>query len=190
MSQSNTFLGLVPWSLSLEDLESKNVEFIARYTCQVEDAHVPLCIQNLHGVHVAVCRTNGNGKCGLHAVLGVPNARELKVTDERALLLRIFNGTYSDLRTRMLQQALLGRSSAVETLDYVSSKIWPSFIKPFLEYELKGKKTAISRERSLYEDEMTKDNELLHTLRSHYWIQEHARQHEQDRKVYGSDSSV
>ena len=86
-----------PWLLSFEDIGRENVEFGGHYTCQAAEAHVPLCIKKLDGVNVAVCRTNGNGKCGLHAVLGVPSARELKVNDERALLVRLFSETYGNV---------------------------------------------------------------------------------------------
>ena len=117
-------------------------------------------LKNSHGVNVAVCRTNGNGKCGLHAVLGVPSARELKVNDERALLLILFSEIYGNVRTRLLQEDLLTGSEAVQALDDVWSKIWTEFINPLMEQDIKGIRPKPDTERRLYGAELAKDNEL------------------------------
>ena len=150
VSNSNASPRLVPWFLSLEDIQKENVGFDAHYTCQVAEAHAPSCIKDFHGVNVALCRTNGNGKCGLHAVLGVPSARELKVNDERALLLRLVSETHGNVRTRLQQEDLLTGSDDVQALDDVWSKFRTEFINPLMEQEIKGIRLEADRERSLY----------------------------------------
>ena len=135
VSNSSTSPRLVPWFLSLEDTQREHVGFGAHYTCRVAEAHAASCIKEFHGVNVALCRTSCNGKCGLHAVLGVPSARELKVNDERALLLRLFNETSGNVRTRLQQEDLLTGSEAVKALEYVWTQIQTEFINPLMEQE-------------------------------------------------------
>ena len=75
MSNSSVYFPFVPWELREEDIAVGAVEFFDYYTCYVGDSDAPPCIKNLHGMKVTLCKTNANGKCGLHAVLGVPNSR-------------------------------------------------------------------------------------------------------------------
>ena len=104
MSNSSVYFPFVPWELREEDIAVGAVEFFDYYTCYVGDSDAPPCIKNLHGMKVTLCKTNANGKCGLHAVLGVPNSRQLKVKDERELLVTLLKGTYDSVKSRWHNQ--------------------------------------------------------------------------------------
>ena len=70
--------------------------------------------------------TNGNGKCGLHAVFGEPSGNgELKVASEAQLIRRIL---LSDLVG--MQNKLNARGK--ELLTKVTSGIWLQFICPYM----------------------------------------------------------
>ena len=103
MSNSSVYFPFVPWELREEDIAVGAVEFFDYYTCYVGDSDAPPCIKNLHGMKVTLCKTNANGKCGLHAVLGVPNSRQLKVKDERELLVTLLKGTYDSVKKTLAQ---------------------------------------------------------------------------------------
>ena len=186
MRSSNTQSPLRPWELREEDIASGAIELLDQYTCFVGDCDAPPCIQKLHSTKVTLCKTDGNGKCALHAVLGVPYLRKLKVKDERGVLLTLFNGSYGNVKSRLLQQDMDTGTSGVVVLDNVFSEIWPSFIQPCMELEIKGNITDSAQdrqERCYYETEIRKDSNLMNTFRNAYLVQEEARAVQEDRKV-------
>ena len=70
--------------------------------------------------------TSGNGKCGLHAVFGVPSAnRELKVASEAQLIRRILPSDMLAMQNKLSE-------SGKELLTKVTSGIWPQFICPYM----------------------------------------------------------
>ena len=186
MSTSSAYFPLMPWVLREEDITSEAVKLFDYYTCYVGDNDAPQCIKNLHGTIVNLCKTNANGKCGLHAVLGIPTSGQLKVKDERELLMTLFKGTYDNVRSRLLQQDMDNGTSALDVLDNVFSEIWPSFIQPCMDFEIKGNRTDSAQdqqERCLYEKEIRKDNNLMDSLRDAYLVQEQTKKMQEDRKV-------
>ena len=186
MSNSSAYSSLLPWVLREEDIASGAVEFFDSYTCYVGDNDAPQCIKNLHGIHVTLCKTNANGKCGLHAVLGIPTSGQLRVKDEREVLLTLFKGTYDNVKSRLLQQDVDSGTSALVVLNNVFSEIWPSFIQPCMDFEFKGNRTDSAQdqqERCLYEKEIRKDNNFMDSLRDAYLEQEHTKKMQEDRKV-------
>ena len=87
------------------------------------------------------------------------------------------------------------RSAATETsamcvLDNVFSEIWPSFIQPLMELDLQGKNTDSAQdgqERLCYEREISKDANLMDTLRNAYLLQQQAKALKDETKVYESE---
>ena len=186
MSNCGVSFPLRPWELREEDIASGAIELFDHYTCYVGDSDAPPCIQNLHSMKVTLCKTDGNGKCALHAVLGVPYSRKLKVKDEREVLVTLFRGSYCNVKSRLLQQDIDSGTSALVVLDNVFSEIWPSFIQPCMELEIKGNITDSAQdrqERCYYEAEIRKDSNLMNTFRNAYLVQEQSRAVQEDRKV-------
>ena len=71
--------------------------------------------------------TNGNGKCGLHAVFGEPSgAGELKVANEAHLIRRILPSDMVALQNKLSERGK-------ELLAKVTSAIWPHYICPYME---------------------------------------------------------
>ena len=91
-----------PWELSEKDCADRVVLLQNCYSCSVSADGVPDCVRELHGVVMWLSRTNGNGKCGAHAIFGVPISGEIKVADERALVLKYFGRSFCDLRAQVL----------------------------------------------------------------------------------------
>ena len=70
--------------------------------------------------------TNGNGKCGLHAVFGEPSANgELKVASEAHLIRRILPSDIVAMQNKLSERGK-------ELLAKVTSGIWPLCICPYM----------------------------------------------------------
>ena len=156
-----------PWELSEKDCTEQAVCFETRYTCHVEDDAAPDCVRALHGVEMRVCLTNGNGKSGIHAIFGTPVGREIKVANERDLVLQLFGRSYADLMAQVMAKNPLRVETHV-VVKNIFSKIWPSFIQPKLEQEFKDAQYEPDAERSIYERELEKDVRFCQDLRDFY----------------------
>ena len=171
-----------PWELSEEDCTDGAVCFDSCFTCHVENDAAPDCVRALHGVVMRLCITNGNGKCGIHAIFGTPVGREIKVANERDLVLKLFGRSYADLLSQVISKNPLRVETHVQLLQNVFSKIWPSFIQPKYEQEFKDAQYEPFAERSLYERELEKDVCFCQDLRDFYLHKTNAEANEARRK--------
>ena len=170
------------WVFDERDCRERSVRFLGSYSCHVAAAEVPPCVRELDGVAVKKCQTNGNGKCGMHAIFGVPISGELKVADERSFVLNMLGRSYSEIRAELLAVDVQYVACNLQILDNVVSKIWSSFIQPKFELEYKGIRSGASVERRLYEEEFVKDPGLCDAMRDHYLGQVHRAAEQDSRK--------
>ena len=106
--------------------------------CEVLMGHTGRCVfpddeddnvaRQLQGREHMKVETNGNGKCGLHAVFGKPSpAQELKVTDAAHLIRSILPTSLHELRQRL---DLPGEVLLAKVL----TKIWPEFVCSYFQH--------------------------------------------------------
>ena len=129
-----------------------------------------------------LCITNGNGKCGIHAIFGTPIGREIKVASERNLVLSLFRRSFADLKAQIQSKSPLMVATHLQLLQNVFSNIWPSFVKPKFEQEIKNVQHEPFAERTLYERELGKDLRLCQDLRNFYLHNVSAEANETRRK--------
>ena len=113
------------WSIDKPCMRDCGVQVLHGGICRVpEDVGIE-SVRQLDGVLMSKICTNGNGKCGLHAVFGWPDAfQELKVEEHASFIQTLLPSTHIEIQ-EMLSQAGKRR------LAIVLSDIWPSYISTF-----------------------------------------------------------
>ena len=85
-------------------------------------------VNSLNGTICLPADTNGDGKCGLHAVFGEPNAyRELQIGSIDTFFKDLWSSSYDDA------WSTLGSDTERLLLDNVVSSIWPELVVPFFQ---------------------------------------------------------
>ena len=123
----NTLLRPEIWEVTMPCVRDNEIE--PRPACRY---HVPPDVRPdiftaLRNVNMARTPTNGNGKCGLHAVFGWPDAhQEVKAKNHDALIRGILSSSCFGL-----QQKLGGAGR--KRLVHVLTDIWPSYASTFFD---------------------------------------------------------
>ena len=115
----------VLWVIDKSCLRDGGVRALHGGICRVSEDVAAEAIRSLNGVRKSKISTNGNGKCGLHAVFGWPDAfQELKVEEHARFIQTLLPATRIELHEIL---SLAGN----DRLAHVLTDIWPSYINTF-----------------------------------------------------------
>ena len=120
---------LTIWHPTLTLLRDKevNIDFDNRYRCIIPSSITHHMAERLRDNECMTLQTNGNGKCGLHALLGTPNAYgELQVNNEEEVMQTILPSSLDAMSNKLDASGLL-------LLKNMMSTIWSDYVTPFFE---------------------------------------------------------
>ena len=93
------------WTIDKPCLRDGGVRALHGGICRVSEDVAVEPVHILDGVHMSKISTNGNGKCGLHAVFGWPDAfQELKVEQHAMFIQTLLPATRIELQETLGQQ--------------------------------------------------------------------------------------
>ena len=154
-----------------------NIDHASSGICRipVQEEH-DMSIQLLRDKVCTRLPTNGNGKCGLHAVFGEPSAcGELKVTNEAQLIRRVMPSDMVAMQNKLSERGK-------ELLMKVTSGIWPQFVCPYL------KNDPLTAEANIFMRFL--QNERHSAVMQQCRLQHTANMNSQERKDFCEENTV
>ena len=173
-----------PNSATLRDRKVLEVENLVG-VCKIADVETNPAIDHLRDKISLGLQTNGDGKCGAHAVFGSPStSRELKVPNSAQLIRSIFPNQFA-----VVQENL--NACGKELLSKVTCGVWVNFLTPYFNRE------PLTSEAAVFIGFLKRDASLLERCRLHFVTNERSREekdkakqklHVESRSFFKADS--